>query len=365
MRHASAARALAQQQIDALVVTDPADVTWLTGFYLAEETWPGPRDVPTAAVVTGDSITLIVPTSFAPADAVRSLEVMSYPTYDLAEKLDVPLRFATALDFVLGGSLEVGTRVGVQGAMPASAMQALQRSFELVVCAESFREPRLRKDQQEIELIRANARLCDLFQQAVAESASEGVSEIKVFTAARTRVEQAAEKRVTILGDLVSGKRCLLGGGDPTARALTQGDPLLADVAISTNGYWADNCSTVCVGRSTEEFCQVANVVREALLRSMALCRPGTRAGDVDAAARTVLGDAGLAFHHHLGHGVGASYHESPRLVPAATAVLQAGMVLCLEPAAYIGTACGVRLEVVGVVREDDFEPLSHVPIAL
>jgi Xaa-Pro aminopeptidase len=223
-------------------------------------------------------------------------------------------------------------------------------------------ELRMRKTGAEIERIRANARACDQFQRCVREEAQPGRTETEVFAAARRALEADAGRRVTILGDLVSGERTLMGGGPPGDRVLRPGDPLLCDVAISLDGYWADNCSTVAAGVPSKEHARAARVVRQALELAIERCRPGVRAGLVDDAVRSFLGAHGYGWGHHLGHGVGASYHELPRLVPGAERRLEESMVVCLEPAALTGTPAGVRQEVVGVIRADGFECLSDMP---
>jgi Xaa-Pro dipeptidase len=67
----------------------------------------------------------------------------------------------------------------------------------------------------------------------------------------------------------------------------------------------------------------------------------------------------GCAIPHHTGHGIGAGYHEPPRIVPGADELIEEGMVLCLEPAAVVSGRFGVRLEVVGEVRADGFAAMS------
>jgi Xaa-Pro aminopeptidase len=223
-------------------------------------------------------------------------------------------------------------------------------------------ELRMRKSEDEIERIRASARLCDAFQRCVREETRAGRTEAEIFGAARGRVEAQAGRRVTILGDFVSGERTLAGGGPPGDRVLGDGDPVLCDVAIAVDAYWADNCAVAAAGRAGEAQTRAARVVRDALELAMERCRPGAVAGAVDDEVRAFLAGHGYGWGHHLGHGVGASYHELPRLVPGARELLDESMVVCLEPAALTGTPVGVRHEVVGVIRHDGFECLSAVP---
>ena len=62
------------------------------------------------------------------------------------------------------------------------------------------------------------------------------------------------------------------------------------------------------------------------------------RCGEVDEAARSMLRTAGLekAFSHSTGHGVGLGIHEGPRIAATQEQVLEAGMVITIEPGAYL-----------------------------
>jgi Xaa-Pro aminopeptidase len=119
-------------------------------------------------------------------------------------------------------------------------------------------------------------------------------------------------------------------------------------------GYWGDSCATFTVaGEASPALRDPHARGREALARAVELVRPGARARDVDAAIRD-----GLDYPHHTGHGVGTAYHEEPRVVPDAGAVLEPGMVVALEPGVY-GDGFGVRLEQVVLVTPDGAEILS------
>jgi Xaa-Pro aminopeptidase len=75
--------------------------------------------------------------------------------------------------------------------------------------------------------------------------------------------------------------------------------------------------------------------------------RPGVSTVEVDAAARSVIVDAGHgeAFPHGLGHGVGLEIHEAPSLRWDGGEELVEGMVVTIEPGVYIPGLGGVRIE--------------------
>src|SRR5262249_2839239 len=110
-----------------------------------------------------------------------------------------------------------------------------------------------------------------------------------------------------------------------------------------------------------EEVYAVVSKAQGAALRAV---RPGASGRDVDAAARQVIADAGFGdyFGHGLGHGIGLQIHEAPAVRPNSDAVLQAGMVITLEPGVYLPGWGGVRIEDDVLVTPDGAEVLTHVP---
>ena len=105
-------------------------------------------------------------------------------------------------------------------------------------------------------------------------------------------------------------------------------------------------------------------VVHEAWMHVLATLRPGLTCGAFDADVRGVIEGAGYANPVHLGHGIGTSVHEWPRLVPGQGAAIEPGMVLMVEPGAYHPEVGGVRLEQMFLVTATGHEILSPFEIA-
>jgi Xaa-Pro aminopeptidase len=87
-------------------------------------------------------------------------------------------------------------------------------------------------------------------------------------------------------------------------------------------------------------------------------------AQDVDAAARTIIADAGFGeyFIHRTGHGIGLDVHEDPYIVAGNTLPLEAGMAFSIEPGIYQPGRWGARIEDIVVVTEDGVDPLNRRP---
>jgi Xaa-Pro aminopeptidase len=117
------------------------------------------------------------------------------------------------------------------------------------------------------------------------------------------------------------------------------------------------------LGRPGPKLRSVYNAVLEAQLAAIAAVRPGVRAEQVDGAARKVLRGKGLerSFVHSTGHGLGLEIHEGPRLGRRDKTRLAAGMVVTIEPGAYLEGFGGVRIEDTVVVTPSGCEVLTPV----
>jgi Xaa-Pro aminopeptidase len=109
---------------------------------------------------------------------------------------------------------------------------------------------------------------------------------------------------------------------------------------------------------------QIFEVVLEAQRRAIAAIRPGAVGSEVDAVARSYIADSGYGsyFTHGLGHGIGLQVHEGPALRPTSTTVLQAGMVVTVEPGIYLPGWGGVRIEDDVVVTPSGVDMLTTCP---
>jgi Xaa-Pro aminopeptidase len=104
--------------------------------------------------------------------------------------------------------------------------------------------------------------------------------------------------------------------------------------------------------------------VLKAQLAGIAAIKPGAVMRDIDAAARSVIEEAGFGprFSHGLGHGIGLEIHEAPRLASNQERKLKAGMVVTVEPGIYLPGWGGVRIEDDILVTRSGHEVLSTVP---
>ena len=133
------------------------------------------------------------------------------------------------------------------------------------------------------------------------------------------------------------------------------------DFGVLLEGYCSDMTRTVHMGKASQREWDVYHSVLEAQQAAVSTVRPGATCGDVDEAARSVLRKAKLekAFSHSTGHGVGLEIHEGPRVAAKQVQVLEPGMVITIEPGAYLPGEFGVRIEDMVLVTDRGGEVLT------
>jgi Xaa-Pro aminopeptidase len=347
--------------LDALIVTDPANIRFLSNHV-------GSAGV---LVVTRTDAHLLI--DFRYEEAVRVLQASAAAAPNLRTWV-VPGSYDEAL---VGCLCEIGvTTVGFEAAHVSYARHEwLARTVTARDCGVSLRSTtdvieriRIVKDRAEIAALRESAaRLTSVVDAGIA-AVREGVTERFVAAAIETALREAGYERPAFDTIVASGPNSALPHYRAGNRVLARGDLVVLDFGGVLDGYCSDLTRTVAVGTPDAEARRVYAAVLDAQQAAIAAVRPGLEASSVDAAARTVLDDRGLgeAFGHGTGHGLGLDVHEQPRIsrprpdLPAV--VLQPGMVFTIEPGAYLAGWGGVRIEDDVLVTDDGCEVLTQSP---
>ena len=151
---------------------------------------------------------------------------------------------------------------------------------------------------------------------------------------------------------VASGARSALPHATPGKHLLRRNAPIVVDQGAILDGYTSDMTRMVCFGKPGPRLRELHRAVREAQAAATDAVRAGVKARTVDREARRVLRKFKLekAFPHSTGHGLGLEIHEPPQVGPAEETRLVTGMVITIEPGAYLEDVGGVRIEDVVVV---------------
>jgi len=160
---------------------------------------------------------------------------------------------------------------------------------------------------------------------------------------------------------IASGPNSCYPHARATNRVIRNNENVLLDFGIDLNGYKSDLTRNFFLGRIAPRVKQVFDALNFAQREAISLIKPGRSCSQVDAQARKVLRKFGLAkyFGHSLGHGVGLDIHEAPRLSSQSTSLLEAGMIVTVEPGVYIPNQFGIRVEDMVLVTKEGYEALS------
>jgi Xaa-Pro dipeptidase len=351
--------------LDAILITSPVSVKYLSGYAYNFEIGPSPFQLIPAALVwfPPESATLVIADNepVDPGDLDPGIMVIKYTSYSYKIPMDIAGNFNRKLLEAFGRGTKAKFRVGIEsGTVPHMVVDSLAKQFPDIVFMDisaDLARLRMIKDPDEILAIRASTSLCDIGQEAVIKYARSGMSELELFTRVRADMESTAGKRVPMMTDLVSGERTGEGGGNPSDRIMKPGDMILSDLTPCLNGYWGDTCNTVVVGKPTRKQLMHYKMVKETLDMAINAIKPGIKAKTIDQLMRKNLSSAG-GYNHHSGHGVGIAYHEEPRIVPYNETILVPNMIIALEPGIYTN-GYGIRFEHMVLVTPTGREVLS------
>ncbi|MFN3308314.1 MAG: M24 family metallopeptidase [Anaerolineales bacterium] len=358
---------LREKGCPAAILTNPATLTWLTGYAPPIQTGPSPFEGGAAIGVWWEGqLTLLLSDMEAPAAQALGVQTREYVSYTIEEPVLGFDHQAQAFGELIAPLKNFKDKVAVElNFLSARLYPILAQTLPVdqwIIVDNDVPPLRAVKSPPEIEKIRAALAVADSAQMIVKRLLQVGLSEIELWGQLKAGLEHQVGGRLPVLADLVGGSRTAEIGGLPGEYRVQAGDPLIADIVPRLDGYWGDNAATYFVGEPSPEHRKVYEVVRETLEKGLEAVRPGLKACDLDALLRQHIEGKGYpVYPHHSGHGLGVTYHEEPRIVPYNDLPLQAGMVLALEPGVYLpDQGLGVRLEDVVLVTQDGCEVLTH-----
>lgn len=220
------------------------------------------------------------------------------------------------------------------------------------------------KSADEIETIRRAAHVADRALRAALEEFREGVLERDFAAELVYQLQKAGASKTSFDTIVASGPNGAYPHAGATDRAIQPGELVTVDFGGVVDGYCSDMTRTIWLGDLDPKSLEIYTIVRRSHRAAVDVVKPGLTGGDVDAVARDLIREAGYgeAFSHGLGHGLGLAVHEAPGLRAESQTVLEAGMVVTVEPGIYVPGVGGSRVEDLLVVTEAGYDSLSGAP---
>ncbi len=220
---------------------------------------------------------------------------------------------------------------------------------------------RMIKDPEEIVQLQAAVMLASGLFEVLLHGIKPGTSESHVAAELEYVARRSGAERMSFESIVAAGERSAMPHGVASANPIPTSGFVVLDYGVILAGYCSDMTRTVYVGSPGQKQKALYRAVLDAQLAAISAVHPGQEAGKVDQAARKVLKKAGFAsyFTHSTGHGVGLEIHEPPRLGKGQKELLKPGMVITIEPGAYVPGLGGVRIEDMVLVTETGCQVLT------
>ena len=363
---------MAEEELDALVVRAPDNVLYLTNFW-------GMKGYD-ACVFPRKGEPVLITIEASEEDAARTAwtdDVRLIRGYDpedprppLSRTLDAVVEVARDYER-LGIELSLGTQaadrmVGEPTTFTAAWFDAFPEAADatpLLVQARS------RKTDQELERLRLANEIAAAAMDHVRELLRPGMREAQVAalwqgfvhgegTGYHGKVELALPFSLIWAG---RGIKTFTATGD---RPVVEGEPVLFEIWVCADGYWADHTKNLVVGQLKPDYARLEETLVHVYTCALAMVSHGQPMAELDRKVRELLHDAGYPGQptHPICHGVGARAHEPPYPHQAGGGEFEEGMVLALEPGVNWPGGGGLRVEDNFLVTRDGVEKLSSFP---
>jgi Xaa-Pro aminopeptidase len=220
---------------------------------------------------------------------------------------------------------------------------------------------RMVKSEEEIARIRRSVQTNSQAFEKTVQSIRPGVSESSIAAELEFQMRRLGAEKAAFETIVAAGPRSALPHARPGSQKAGVDNLLLIDMGSCQDGYMSDMTRVLFFGRVSSRMQRMYKAVLKAQLAAIAAVREGVTAEHVDRQARRVLESEGLgrAFVHSTGHGLGLEIHEPPRVGRRDKTRLQAGMVITIEPGAYIQDFGGIRIEDTVLVTKNGCEVLT------
>ena len=340
--------------LQAALVTDESNVTWLTGF-------------------TGDSSYLLIGPKLGVliSDTRYTVQIS-----EECDGLDVEIRDARRPMHAAVASVVDAARIDSLGIEAHStsmatwqqisdAISGARRSTQIAQVDMVVNQLRAKKDAGEIAEIRLAIRQAERGFAAMTSVLESDKTELEVAHELEHLMRRFGAEGPAFEPIVAVGPRAALPHARPGSTRIGESGFLLVDWGAKTTGGYRSDLTRILVTRKIPpKLEKIHGVVLNANRQGIKAIRPGATLQSVDRAARRVIENSGYGkfFGHGLGHGIGLDIHEEPRLSPVAQGILEPGMVITIEPGIYIPGWGGVRIEDDVLVTRDGHEVLTSVP---
>lgn len=370
-RRAQLIKELMQEPIDAVLINNPSNLYYYTGFTGGEAMFLMPVNgdiMSTYAIelcgISNDSrvITNDWPDGYVITDSryyeqvekeCEGLQLVKWESKGMAATIQELLVEDKKIQIVLEDDMNL---------VQYMKLTEVCKNCAFTLGSKWIQKPRMVKDAEELAKLEQAEHIGDAAFTHILDVLKPGVSEREIALELEFFMKKQGASKLSFDTIVASGANGSMPHAQVTDRVLQSGDFVTMDFGCVYQGYCSDMTRTVAIGTPTDEMKKVYQIVLDANLRAMEQIEAGKRCNEIDAVARDYIREQGYGeyFGHGLGHGVGLDIHEEPRFSPKCDVITQENMVITDEPGIYLPGQFGVRIEDLVVVKENGYQKLSQ-----
>jgi Xaa-Pro aminopeptidase len=367
--------AMADRDLDALVVRAPDNVLYLTNYWSMKG-----YDVVIFPREGEPTLIALEPQREDAERASWTSDIRLFRGYDERDPRPPTARSTELAQQVvaerslekIGLELSLGTQASDRMVgEPTTYTDAFFHAFgpETMDATPLLADARTIKTEQEIERMRLANKLAALAMEHVRDTIQPGMKESEAAalwqgyvhgfgTGYKGKVDLALGFSLVWSG---SGIRTFTATGD---RPVQEHEPTLFEIWVCADGYWCDHTKNLCPGQLRPEYAELEEMLVHVYNSVVGMCTHAHQLSEVDRFVRETLSEAGYPGQpsHPICHGVGARAHEPPYAHQAGPGTIEEGMVLAIEPGVYWEGGGGLRVEDNFLITSDGPEKLSPFP---
>ncbi|MBI3742649.1 MAG: aminopeptidase P family protein [Chloroflexi bacterium] len=352
-RLAQLRKRIAEEKLDALVITIPENQYYLSGFF------PGHAYLDVTMIVSAEHAWISTDSRYYEDVKQRAPDFTLFQAgYDRTKWLG---EFGAQTKAKLVGFEANHLTVA---SLKAWSKEARKAGFKLKPTNGIAQSLRVIKTPDELATIKRAVDITDAAFAHLLTQVKPGMTEKNAAWIIEKYMRENGADAMAF-GIVASGPNAALPHAIPTDRKIQKGEPIIVDIGARVDYYHSDLTRTIVLGTPDEKFNTVYETVLKAQRAAERKIREGVKCKRADAFARNVIKKAGYGdyFGHGLGHDVGLAVHDggvraSYTCAPKET--LRANMTLTIEPGIYLPGWGGVRIEDLVVIQEDGIDVLSQ-----
>lgn len=335
---------LSSHNIDALLVTNPVNRRYITGF-------TGTAGI---ALITQNENVFI--TDFRYTEQA-SKQVNGFTIIEQTKSLEQEIR--EQLD-----RLEIKNLGFEKNTVSYGSYQQYSEIFNitLVPTAGLIEGLRLIKTTEEIEILKEAAKIADDTFEHILPFIKPGVREIDIANELEFYMRKLGASSSSFDIIVASGYRSAMPHGVASEKKIAAHELVTMDFGALYKGYCSDITRTVAVGTLSDELKDIYQTVLQAQELGVEKIKAGMTGKEADSITRDYIVSKGYGdyFGHSTGHGIGLEIHEAPTLSQKSSEILQEGMIATVEPGIYIPEIGGCRIEDDIIITKNGNERLTY-----